>query len=458
MKKTALLTALMLVVSLCLAPNVYAKDLEPCHHCGGTGRYDCLNCHNEVWIACDLCSGEKTIVCGECSGAGYFTCPSCSGDGYTRSGNGEIPPDAAPGSCGQCGGSGKLECLACRGAGAVECNRCLGAGGRECDKDECLVARAHDWKCPFCMGTGYLLTNFWPGENDGVQNMPAAGDLIWESGKSTPFGGAEQIENPQPQPDPEPQPNPEPQPDPEPQSDPQPSDDPHSSDDPTPIDDPAPIDEPEEDYSEIFVEPERMTGEERDIFEALDEAERRAALGKAAAIISTAEPQSAGEALGAVLESIVKRSGADSMEEARIMPIGFSGRLELGFPVRITVSVPQGALDGGRNIAVFRAVEEDGEIKSLESLGRAEYRTYPDGSVSEISFLATGLSEVFTISEELSSSVSLSKAEAPESAESTPGALIAEKPEAPGWMIPAAAVFAVAAVAAAAALIVKKKG
>lgn len=109
MKKTALLIALMFVISSFFVPNAYAKDLEECHHCDCSGKYVCLNCHNEIWIVCDLCGGAKTIVCEDCGGVGWKTCPSCGGDGYLRSGDGTIPPDAEPGSCGNCGGSGRLE-------------------------------------------------------------------------------------------------------------------------------------------------------------------------------------------------------------------------------------------------------------------------------------------------------------------------------------------------------------
>ena len=475
MKKTALLIALMFVILSASVPNAYAKDLEECHHCDSSGKYACLNCHNEIWIVCDLCGGAKTIACEDCGGAGWKTCPSCSGDGYLRSGDGTIPPDAEPGSCGNCGGSGRLECWSCHWAGFINCTRCGGAGGRDCDKDECVIARAHDWKCPFCMGTGYLLTNFWPGENDGVQNMPSAGDLIWKNGKSTTYGGSSTSSNSTPQNEPSPQTEPEPQNEPLPQTEPSPETEPEPQNEPSLETEPSPIDEPlsqpeqepteklPEYNSEIIVGTESMTSSEREAYNSLDDTERAEKLREAAEIISTAEPQRANEALSSVLEGIAARCGR-SAEDARIMPISFTGHLSLGFPVRVAVSIPQGALDGGGNITVFHAVEENGAITGIENLGRAEYMTYPDGYISGIVFYTTGFSDFFTIAEELSSKAELPSSENTPSdteisePEHTESARVAENKEIPGWIIPVTAVTALATAAVIAVLTVKKKG
>ena len=191
MKKLRPAAAFLLVLILVFssASPAFAKDLEPCYHCGSTGRFECPNCHNQVQITCDGCNGAGGSKCdgeegkGPCDN-GYYTCPSCHGDTYIRNGDGEIPKDAVPGSCGTCGGKGKLECWHCHGAYWIVCNRCGGSGEVECQNENCKESRKIGWKCHYCMGTGYLLTNFWPGENDGVQNKPEKGDKIWVNGKT----------------------------------------------------------------------------------------------------------------------------------------------------------------------------------------------------------------------------------------------------------------------------------
>ncbi|MBQ2042462.1 MAG: hypothetical protein II485_04680, partial [Firmicutes bacterium] len=195
MKKLRPAAAFLLVLILVFssASPAFAKDLEPCYHCGSTGRFECPNCHNQVQITCDGCNGAGGSKCdgeegkGPCDN-GYYTCPSCHGDTYIRNGDGEIPKDAVPGSCGTCGGKGKLECWHCHGAYWIVCNRCGGSGEVECQNENCKESRKIGWKCHYCMGTGYLLTNFWPGENDGVQNKPEKGDKIWVNGKSSTYG------------------------------------------------------------------------------------------------------------------------------------------------------------------------------------------------------------------------------------------------------------------------------
>ncbi len=194
--KTTGAVILALVLILSSAAFVSAKDLEVCYHCSGTGRFECPNCHNQVWVTCDGCGGTGGTKCdgeegkGPCDN-GYYTCPSCHGDGYARSGDGTVAPDTPPNSCryGTCNGTGKIECWKCHGKAWNDCTRCNGQGKVECQNGNCIESRKVDWKCHYCMGAGYLLTNFWPGENDGVQNKPVAGDKIWANGKSTTYGG-----------------------------------------------------------------------------------------------------------------------------------------------------------------------------------------------------------------------------------------------------------------------------
>lgn len=189
---------IIFIILLVLLSNVsfaFAKDLEVCYHCGGTGEFHCPSCGNAGYVNCDLCHGEGRFVCpgedgkGPCSG-GYYTCTNCEGKGYTQNYDAEgKPTDTTPCGHNNCNGTGKQECWTCHGSGWINCTRCGGSGQEECQNGDCELARNVGWKCPYCKGAGYLLTNFWPGENDGVQNVPVNGDLIWANGKSTTYGG-----------------------------------------------------------------------------------------------------------------------------------------------------------------------------------------------------------------------------------------------------------------------------
>lgn len=170
----ALLLSLMSLIS-------YAKDMEECYHCSKTGEFHCPTCGNEGVVVCDGCHGRGRFECpgeedkGKCDN-GYYVCPSCNGDGLSR----PIPADGNADPCGQCGGTGKLECWHCHGAGIIICDRCNGEGKCACQNGNCIEARKIDYKCPYCKGTGYLGDGpDFPQEwNDGVHNVPEKGDHI----------------------------------------------------------------------------------------------------------------------------------------------------------------------------------------------------------------------------------------------------------------------------------------
>ncbi len=174
-----LLTFALLAGALCVIS--YAKDMEECYHCGRTGKFQCPTCGNAGEVVCDGCGGTGRWICdgeegkGKCDN-GYYVCPSCDGDGLSR----PIPADGNAGPCGQCGGSGRIECWKCHGSGGGVCDRCGGSGKNECQNGNCKEARKIGWKCPYCKGTGYLGDgpDFPPEWNDGVHNVPQAGDHI----------------------------------------------------------------------------------------------------------------------------------------------------------------------------------------------------------------------------------------------------------------------------------------
>ena len=187
-KITRVLTLTLAFAVLCgsFATIAYAKDLQECSHCNTTGEFHCKVCNNTGEVTCGVCGGEGKSKCTGESGKGcddgYYTCPNCNGDGKMRNGAGEVLDE---GVCGNCNGSGKMRCVACHTVpGWNICPGCDGKGKQECQSSNCKDSKAVGWKCHYCMGAGYLLTNFWPGENDGIQNVPVNGDLIWIGDKS----------------------------------------------------------------------------------------------------------------------------------------------------------------------------------------------------------------------------------------------------------------------------------
>ncbi|MBQ7670133.1 MAG: hypothetical protein IJS45_05370 [Clostridia bacterium] len=200
MKKLSIISAILALSVLLGAALTFAslaKDLEPCYHCRSTGEFHCRVCNNAGEVVCDGCGGAGGMKCpgepgkGSCDN-GYYVCPSCDGDGKSR----PIPADGNADPCGNCGGTGKVRCIFCHTTpGWCTCTRCDGKGIYECQNPDCKEARALGWKCPYCKGAGYLLTNFWPGENDGVQNVPVAGDKIWVNGKSKNYGEPDDTPN-----------------------------------------------------------------------------------------------------------------------------------------------------------------------------------------------------------------------------------------------------------------------
>ena len=189
MKKIIRVLALTLTFAvLCgsFATIAYAKDLAECGLCNTTGEFHCKVCNNTGEVTCGGCGGEGKSKCTGESGKGcddgYYTCPNCNGDGKMRNGAGEVLDE---GVCGNCNGSGKMRCVACHTVpGWNICPGCDGKGKQECQNSNCKDSKAVGWKCHYCMGAGYLLANFWPGENDGIQNVPVNGDKIWFDNKS----------------------------------------------------------------------------------------------------------------------------------------------------------------------------------------------------------------------------------------------------------------------------------
>ena len=138
--------------------TVYAKDLEQCRLCGGSGAYYCVWCNNAGTVVCDGCGGNGGNKCegdtykGNSCDNGYYVCKSCNGDGQRRNGDGDI----VDGVCGNCNGAGQLRCVVCSTGNTPGWNACTGCEGDGISScHSCTTSRAIGYKCPKCTGTGY---------------------------------------------------------------------------------------------------------------------------------------------------------------------------------------------------------------------------------------------------------------------------------------------------------------
>jgi hypothetical protein len=147
----------------------------------------------------------------------------------------------------------------------------------------------------------------------------------------------------------------------------------------------------------VRIEPSAMTDAEQRYYAGLPDGELGDILADVMGIVSTAQPGRADAATQELLEKLAAGSGFGSPEDGRFYPIYFEGHRDVGFPVRVSVAIPEGELEGGRDLWVYH-IAEDG---SIEPLGQADIWTYPDGSVERISFLTGGFSTFFTAGTEL---------------------------------------------------------
>ena len=527
---SALLSLTLISGTLALPTTVTeAKEMEECYHCGKTGEFHCDGCNNTGTVVCDGCGGSGHWVCpgqddkGPCNN-GWYTCPSCGGDGLGR----PIPADGNAGPCGNCGGSGKLECIRCHGTGGGDCDRCHGTGRAECQRGDCQLARQYGYKCPYCKGTGFLgVGSFKPEWNDGVHNVPEVGDHIitdaatwrgytyggdpdpepvyplgrdpktgrdyvwfidlgsgtWEVGGRTitafrngaPVSGVVDLKYNDPlqlngindlrgaqiflvtsdgtrielkllggdgdtsvatnvmntdqipfknlsivieytgsgdEPDPdEPGPGPDvPGPDAPGPDEPEPG-----TEEPDPegskpawypqlpgnrnsdFDIPLPDNLTAVRPGGLRVEMGPMNATQKKYYEGLSDNELLTILRNVQEIVMSADPGRSNPELDALLEALARRNGFESLQDGRLYPLYFEGHQEVGFPVHVSVRLRDGDLDGGNEMFVYH-VAADGH---LEFLGSAEYGTYKDGSIEQISFYTASFSYFFTSKQEL---------------------------------------------------------
>lgn len=430
-KITRVLTLTLAIAVICASFTTlaYAKELEPCRLCGGKGDYHCIACGNTGTVTCDGCGGAGGSKCqgdtykGNPCNNGYYTCGSCNGDGKRRTGDGEI----VEGVCGNCGGAGKLRCVVCSNdtPGWNTCGGCGGSGKHECPEGTCKISRQYGWHCPECKGTGFILVgNPMPPKenNDGVRNVPVKGDYIvtndktWagytyggESGSkgngttSTPSGNTTQppvtTEPPQQNDNP-----PDQSENKQPGTEFPPADmtllpEDRNSD----FDIPLSSDSDRTITSSVRVEMGKMTDEEQKYYAQLPEKELAQILTNVRTIVASAEPGRSDSQTDELLNSLAIQNGYGSLPEGRLFPLYFEGHQEIGFPVRVTVSVEKGFLDGGTDLYIYH-IAEDGII---ELLGKAEYHTYEDGTIESISFYTSSFSTFFTSAKELDTDISV---------------------------------------------------
>lgn len=410
-KRMLMLTVFFAVFCGVFPMIAQAKDLEPCYHCNSTGEFYCTVCNNAGEVVCDGCGGAGGSICtgdsfkGNGCDNGYYVCASCNGDGKKRTGDGEI----VEGACGNCNGAGKLRCVVCSTGTTPGWNACSGCeedGKKECCASNCRDAKAVGWKCPYCKGTKYILVGnpMPPREsNDGVQNLPKPGDLIWVNGKSSTYGGdgdgvlMNTLDGAVPEMDSQSEDNP-----------PQESElsmtetvldftnivpDNRNSN----FEIPLSIAENAASLAVATIEIEKMSAEEQQYYAALTDDELDEKLTNVQKILGSVQPRRFEDDAEELIRDIAEKNGYSTLEEGRIMPIYFEGHEELGFPIAVRVHIEKGVLSGGTDLFIYH-IRED---KAIEFLGKADYITYDDGSVESILFYTTGFSSFFTSAKEL---------------------------------------------------------
>ena len=359
-----------------------AKILEQCYHCGATGQFHCQVCNNTGKVICEGCKGVGYSICqgepGKGCDNGYYTCPSCNGDGKNRTGDGEI----VEGVCGNCSGSGKLRCVVCHTTPGINyCDTCGGTGYLECVASNCQDAKAVGWKCPYCVGTGWLhLTQGHTGEiNDGVYNVPEYDDIVrdlngreWRWGRENEAKPSE-TQPPEEQPpeqketkktDKPPEPEPELEPEPEPG-------DPLAEDH---VDD--------ENFSIVFLNDNKGNQPDSEIKQKIID------------IVKTAEPGRMADGEEQMLDALALANGIEDLNEGRIFPLYFEGHIKLDTPIRVTVKIKDNTLEGGCDFYMYH-IKESGGVEYLKDAD-VQYFTYDSGYVESISFVTSEFSTFFT--------------------------------------------------------------
>ncbi|MCR5816543.1 MAG: hypothetical protein K6F91_06660 [Ruminococcus sp.] len=379
---TTLILSAIVLFSLTAFP-ASAQILEACCHCNATGKYSCPACGNKGTVTCDQCGGKGVLVCdgepgkGKCDG-GYYTCPSCRGDGKEHDDRDEIVSDTCP----NCGGTGKISCAKCHDTpGYCKCTRCGGSGSAECQIGDCKLARQAGYKCPYCLGTGWL-----GGVNDGVSNVPHDGDTVRDlNGKESRWGTEKETQPPETTTVKETQPPEETQS--SKKSKPKQTEAPKQDD----ADDEVltqPVDGgPLVEYKGEGFKIEFDTGETKAPFLNSDKKE-------VINIVSSVKPGHMSKKEKNLFTEMAKANGASDLAQARIYPLYFEGHIKLDRNIRVSIDIPEGDLEGGYDLNIYH-IKEDGTIEYLKD-AELTVTNYPGAYIRCLTFKTKEFSTFFT--------------------------------------------------------------
>lgn len=83
---------------------------------------------------------------------------------------------------------------------------------------------------------------------------------------------------------------------------------------------------------------------------------------------------------------IARANGMPDLESARIYPIYLEGHIKLDRHIRLHIDIPEGALDGGYDINLYR-IKEDGTVEYLKNCDLEVFANGKTGYIERIAFI-----------------------------------------------------------------------
>lgn len=390
MKKTfSLIISIILVLTFAAFP-AEAKILNQCHYCGGDGIYTCdaKDCNNGR-ITCGRCggTGQTKEKCGECGGTGK--CRVCQGTGK-RLGDNTIDCDNCKGT-GNCqGGPGWGACT--QGYYHNKCQDCNGEGTVWHNSEWCKYARTHGGKCPICKGTGYEGDGVEGTPNDGVSNVPRAGDGIYYlDGSYAIYGGGSSGGN---------------------------SSGGSSSDKKTVSTDSQKSNTnasyellPADKHTTMYlgtpsvenddfagttatgvVRYKEMTDDQKAVYDSLSDEKLDKLLVNVRDIITTVKVGEISDESQGSVDAFCQANGIKDFADANILSVSFDGHIEIGFPILVSVEVDPDMFDGSKPMHVFH-IKEDGLVLQISDEDISCIKREEDGKISRIEFYTDSFSD-----------------------------------------------------------------
>ncbi|MBO4468240.1 MAG: hypothetical protein J5766_02955 [Clostridia bacterium] len=397
MKKVLSLILALALVFAVASFTAEAKVFHQFHCCGGDGIYTC--------DAKD-CKGGR-ITCGRCNGTGQTTekCADCGGTGKCRvcNGSGKRVGDNTI-ACDNCKGTGKCQ----GGPGWGPCtngyyyNKCPDCGGEKVvwhNSEWCKYAREHGGKCPICKGTGYEGDGVEGTPNDGVSNVPHAGDGIYYlDGSYAVYGGGSSGGN---------------------------SSGGNSSGGGPSKTDPSDNDTaqkdndtgentkllPEDKHTTIYlgtssvdngdfsgktaigiVRYQEMTDDQKAVYDGLSDEELNSLLVNVSDIIATAEVGKISKGSQGSVDAFCRANGINNLSDANLLPLSFDGHIEIGFPILVSVEVNPDFFDGSKPMHIFH-IKEDGSIFQIPDESINWQTRQEDDRIVRIEFFTESFSD-----------------------------------------------------------------